>query len=277
MEENEMRRLLISVSVVLLVCGFAQATLAPPAGSLVWLTADAGVVQSGGVVQTWQDQSGNGNDATRVKGTMSLGTAAFGYGTHDVIHFNKDGYFSLNTAPLRLADLTVYAVVEVTGADRRAYFSTYSNAAQWGYGYHLDLEGGSIRAMTSDGTQANSSDWLAPAPAPGMHYITTAMSSTAGSKEVYADGVLQGAATVPGLGYYMSGETASIGALGQLDIDYFFFSGDIAEILVYSSVDFVQRYMVEDYLYNKYYVPEPATMTLLGFGALAMLRRRRHA
>ena len=36
-----------------------------PTGALLWLKADAGVIEDGNVVLTWQDQSGNNNHANR--------------------------------------------------------------------------------------------------------------------------------------------------------------------------------------------------------------------
>jgi len=247
----------------------AHAQGPPMQDMLLWVKADAGVISDAAGVGVWEDQSGNGNNAIRAVGTMQRTTASFGKGLHDVIRFNKDGYFTLNTAPLRVPDVTVYAVVEQTGAERRAYFSTYSNAINWGYGYHLDMEGGSSRAFSSAGTSGSLSDWVVPGPSNGMHQITAAIGSTNGSKSIWSDSVLLGGPEpVPAMSYFAA-ETASIGSLGQLPIEHFYFRGDIAEILVYSSVSGAQRMAVESYLNNKYFVPEPQSVALLAVGAMA--------
>jgi hypothetical protein len=51
--------------------------------------------------------------------------------------------------------------------------------------------------------------------------------------------------------------------------------GVIGEVIVYNSVlSSTDRAAVETYLYNKY-IPEPATIALLGLGGLALIRKRR--
>ncbi len=268
-----MKNSVISLVAVLLVSMalVSSASAAP----VLWLKADAGVISDTQGVATWEDQSATGNDAIRVKGTMQAATRMFPIGEKNVIRFNKDGFFSLDTASLRLADLTVCAVVEQTEAERRVYFSTYSNAVNWGYGVNLDMEGSGTRAFTSAGSQATISDWWTAGPSAGMHLLTTTISSTLGTKSIYADGALLGGpVAVPGISYY-DAETASIGTLGQLDIDYFFFRGDIAEIIILSGTDVQEIAGCEEYLMNKYFIPEPMTLTLLGVGGLALIRRKK--
>jgi hypothetical protein len=223
-----------------------------PAGALLWLKADAGVITDGTGVATWQDQSGHLNHATRARGTMQKTTRIFNNGAHDVIRFKRDGYFILtDSSSLSIQDLTIYAVVENTGAERREYFSNYSNAINWGYGYSVDMEGTSVRAFTSAGTQATYSDWVIAGPAAlGMHCLSTAINASANTKSIYAEGNLLNTTTVPGLSYQP--DCTSIGTLGRLALASFYFRGDIAEIIVYGSVDDAQRTAVETYLINKY-------------------------
>jgi len=276
MEENEMRKLLSIALVLLLSLMFVGSASAIPAGALLWLDAGQGVISDGTGVATWQDQSGNGNNATRFKGTMSASASFFPKGLFPVVNFVKDGFFTLPTAPFRLQDLTVYAVVKQTEAldSRSAYFSTYSNAINWGYGVQLDVEGPWLRSFTSAGTDTTISDWIGAGCWEWPTLLTNEISATNNLKSMYVKGSLVGQNTVPGLSYF-NGETASIGTLGQLDLDYFFMKGDIAEIIVYPSVDAGQRAAVESYLMGKYFIPEPATMSLLALGGLALLRRRR--
>ena len=227
-----------------------------PAGALLWLKADAGVIEDANGVATWEDQSGNMNNAIRAKGTMALTTADPPW-EHEVIRFHKDGFFNLDTEPLKVPELSVYAVVEQTQDGRRCYFSNYTNVINWGYGYNLDMEGSGTRAFTSAGSEPTYSDWLIPGPNLGYHYITTTINSTSGTKSIYVDGGLLASAGVPGLSYHAT-NGASVGTLGQLDIDYFFYQGDIAEIIVYPSVDPLQQASVEAYLGGKYHLgPQP--------------------
>ena len=78
----------------------------------------------------------------------------------------------------------------------------------------------------------------------------------------------------PGCG----GENAngvSIGGLGQVVNGHFFMDGDIAELIVYNSVDAQQRANIEQYITNKYFVPEPTSAALLLLGGLGCLLRRK--
>lgn len=63
---------------------------------------------------------------------------------------------------------------------------------------------------------------------------------------------------------------------GTFEGDTFTINGYIAEVLIYGSLlDADQRESVESYLTNKWIVPEPSALALLGLTGLSMLRRRR--
>ena len=52
--------------------------------------------------------------------------------------------------------------------------------------------------------------------------------------------------------------------------------GDIAEVILYDRVlTTAERQGVEEYLYAKYFIPEPTTLSLLALGGLGLLARRR--
>lgn len=84
----------------------------------LWLTADTGITQAGGVVSQWDDQSGNGNNFTAsstAQPAFSSSDAAFGSrpvltwdGSNDVMTGPALSAFVANNA------YTVFAVVNVT-------------------------------------------------------------------------------------------------------------------------------------------------------------------
>lgn len=279
-------KLVLAISLIAcMTCGaFAQA----PSGAILHVQGDAGVVTDMGVVTTWEDQSSNGNHAMNTTdgpgmGTMAPGTRAFPAGVKDVVEFYKDGFFGFTqeaTDALKLTELSVFAVLENNNITRRNYFSNYSNAINWGFGYNLDLEGDAVRNFTSDGTEPpNHSDWVVGGIAPvGLQMITQTISLAGLQKSINVQdetGVLGGGiADMLALAYH-EGNGMSIGTLGALNNGWFFFEGAIAEIIVYPSVDIFQTLAVEEYLYEKYFIPEPMTLSLLGLGGLALIRRRR--
>ena len=56
--------------------------------------------------------------------------------------------------------------------------------------------------------------------------------------------------------------------------NYHFFKGDIAEVLIFQgAMSAADMMTVNSYLMSKYSVPEPATMSVLAMGGLALLRR----
>lgn len=280
-----MYRLMRVTTALVILSNFALNSVTaaePPAGTILWLSADAGVTSDGNGVTTWADQSGNGYDATRVdgityQGTMSQTTRSFPAGNRDVIRFNKDGFFGFTpeaTEALRLPDLAVYAVVENTGEERRNYLSNYSNEINWGYGYNLDMEGGSARAFTSNGTEQSISDWVVGNSGPvGMNYLTTVIDGSAGHKAMYESGNLLGDVGITEIGYTPN-TGMSVGTLGALDIDYFFFRGDIAEILVYPAAHGAEDMAAVHSYLNAKYVPEPVGALLMGVGVLMLFFRR---
>ena len=175
---REKNVLLVLVMALVLITGqvvYAQPTATNMVG---WWKADAGVMDSndlaadeGDVVVTWLDSSGGGHDGiNNGTGTMELATATFPAGDLPVIRFHDDGWFDLVLQEdFRLSDLTVYAVIENTGSGRQTYFSTYSNAEQYGFGYNCDFTGTQSRIFTSNGNGVDPdpisvcySDWLTP-------------------------------------------------------------------------------------------------------------------
>ena len=233
------------------------ASYGPAPGALLHLKADAGVITDSVGVLTWQDQSGNSNHASRSFGDPQLVTAALPGGNRQVVRFNGSDVFLLaDSAALRTTEISVYAVLTVTPADRAEYFGNYSNAINWGYGFSMGtMPDRTIHNGTYAGTPPpDYNDWWSPA-VPGAdpyHIITNTISKTGLIKKTYADGALLGSTSITNFAYN-SDTIACVGSL--LGWDLFTFEGDFAEILVYPSVSESQRTQVEQYLRDKYMQP----------------------
>ena len=82
----------------------------------------------------------------------------------------------------------------------------------------------------------------------GYHIIAATLSKTADEKTVYIDGTesIQSQDITTGFGTTYTNATVTIGKRVTS-----YFTGNIAEILVYSSVDTNQQAQVEEYLYSK--------------------------
>jgi len=215
-------------------------------------------------VLIWEDQSGavnshdayiNGTDSGYA--TLTNVTVAAPAGPKEMIHF--DGAASLlvaNENDLDLDDLTVYAVLGSFTTDSGDFFNNYVNSPEAGWTLKLE-PGGNIYWWSSPTYDRT---WSTVA-ASGYHIIAATLSKTADEKTVYIDGTesIQSQDITTGFGATYTNATVSIGK--KLSS---FFTGDIAEILVYDSVDTNQQAQVEAYLYNKYWVEGGASNTTMG-------------
>lgn len=263
----------------------------PVSGAVLWLKGDAGIVEDDFGVQTWEDQSGNGFDAIRaegvffagdpLEGTMSPDTREFPGGEREVVRFYGDGWFEFQPDAedaFDSQDITVYAVIEATDEPsengRMSYFSNYSNAINWGYGYHLDLTIGDtvgVRAFSSAGSGESISDMVAASPSPpgSMLFLSTVISASDGEKLWYENNQLLQQEEIFDMVFNLPDDEiggdgrASIGTLSNFSPnmlqpqdasgDFFMMRGDIAEIIVYPAAhDPADLDAVFDYLDQRY-------------------------
>ena len=275
----------------LLLVGVSQVGAQIPTTALeLWLDAATPFETNLGGVEFWPDISGNSNHAVKHINspafqanagvpqipTMSQTTATFGNGTHDVVRFVKDGFFELtDSAPFRSNRVGVYAVLqfaEIPGFDDRAeYFSTYSNATQWGYGYSLNFHTSGtpqFRYFTGFGPETIGENYISRDTSfqftRGYDYYVVSvqidtpmlgdLGAETGSKFVFIndDEFPIHSQSIRGIDYF-DGPTASVGGLGQIEIFDMLMQGDLAELIVYSDTDLAQRQTVQGYLYDKYF------------------------
>lgn len=261
-----------------------------------WLRADQGVATTpdagGPIVTAVNDSSDNGVNMTGA-GTPRLVARTFASGPRSVISFGGAGgpaaLFNGSDA-IDLMNASIYMVAtNDTGAPSQAYIGNFAGPVA---GYVTGISDGTpSRIKFFNATSpVGPTDSLEPAGAtltPDVPFLLTATFTGLGSnKNLYFDGTFAGSSsnvhdyagnltefTIGGLDGDGEGGTGGNGLFQLL-------SGDIAEILIFSSVSQSQRLSVEAYLNNKYFtaIPEPASVGLLSLGAsVLLLRRRRRA
>jgi hypothetical protein len=107
--------------------------------------------------------------------------------------------------------------------------------------------------------------------------IPGGLAAGAGTARLFADGAQEVSGSI---GYYplLAGFDRISGGYINGSATADFFSGDLAEVLVYNTVlSSSDRFWVENYLGDKYniVVPEPSAMVLFAMAGWAMLWRRR--
>ena len=210
----------------------------------VWLKADAiEGLNDGDDVATWADSSGNGNDATEATNKPTYETAEIN--GLPVIRFNGTND-EISTAAFGTA-LT----------QPNTIFVVYKDPSGTGSEYVYDgVLSTNRHGLLLDGTTPSREVTPYAGASPAGHtteqnvwHISTIVYSST-SSDVYEDG------TAEQTGIDTGTHTLSALMIGSDWNTYFYFGGDIAEILVYdaelSSADITQ---VEYYLANKYLLP----------------------
>jgi hypothetical protein len=268
-------------------------------GLYLWLTADSLVGYTNHqLVATWNDSSGNGHNGSNtgggqapwfltnaVGGKSSLHFDGFnGDGTGDRFEFTHvfwsqtPGYgggityiAAFRSTSTRTTESASYNVPDTLIGDNDGN-ANFLNAFGLTNGYPVYTEyspttGAGWNSGPPVGTKFVSDNQA--------HIIDATDSS--GAQNLYADGKSQGSSANawysigPGFSR-VGGGAASFGANGD------FFSGDVAEILIYNrELSPSDRLWVDNYLADKYSidgVPEPSGALLLALGGLLLCRKR---
>ncbi len=237
-----------------------SSALPPRSGLVVWLAADAGVLTSDGhTVTNWMDQSSWANDHNgSVAGTgPQLAFAAnFPNGLPTpVIRFDgaSSGLLCDNPTDLELQDLSLYVVASADNTTTmRTIIANYTDVVGWVLGIS-DTTAGQVKWFTvGDSLEPGGVSLLADnTPAE----ITATLASD-GTKVLYVNATNAGSDMVT-MPVPYGGESLTVGYLSNGSQHLL---GDIAEILVYNSVDAAQRSAAETYLQRKYFTA-PAVVT----------------
>jgi hypothetical protein len=224
----------------------------PPTTDMVlWFKADAGVATDvdGVTITGWTDQApgGNDNSSDAITGAPKLKEAYFpSNGFHQVVRLDGTAGFHLQNAPD--ADLQVFSVY-VVGSVANNNQGGEIFISDWpGMALGIsDTVGGVPKYVTFNGG-VNS---LEPAAAKFSNSIpaelTMTFTTNGNSKAAYQNGKLVASATTT---ITYAGGALTLGMLSSGGQNL---NGDIAEIILYSSVSASQRAAVDDYLGAKYF------------------------
>jgi hypothetical protein len=223
----------------------------PPSlsGLQLWLHADALSLSDGDPVSSWTDSSGNGRHATQgTSGARPIYKTSILNGQPVVRFDGVDDYLflgNLSAAFPSAATLFVVCTISGTGPGMSGYsvYGTGDNDAWWwhasGDGYQGAFRATRAEAFPSGGTNS------------GTHLFT--LQSSASLYEMFHNGSSLGTYSAgynAGTAHYIASLDVSGGPRGDR-----YLKGDIAEIVIYSSVlTGTDRGLVETYLNAKYAV-----------------------
>ena len=236
-----------------IIPGLAQ-TLTVTNGLQLWLKADAGVTAgAGGQVTAWQDQSGNGNNASQTTADQSPLLANGAVNGKPVLRFDGvDDFLQVeDSASVSIAgDITTFFVVKFDdfATFRAVWAKTSANQPAPNDWYTLPSSG-IPRAYRGDGTGQNGSADGGKALPAGKYVV--AGYDMAGSKLThYLGGFASGGGRIdPAI--IADADTPLL--IGTRDDRGTIMKGDIAEVLIYNvALAAADRRAVVSYLNQKY-------------------------
>lgn len=245
-----MKKFLFVVSIiVVLACGAGLSQAQAPPGAILHL--DAGDIVDPNI---WPDKTG-GNDAFPGYGTgdPQFTSVNFPAGNLPVVHFDGDfGYQVTNEDDLNLHEMMVTVVMGDFNSGGGSVICNYQQSPEGGFNIVNDASGKNMYFWTSEPYDRMWS--LEPPVIPEYYIMTAIISAVENRKEIFFNGQLSanahrdnpsGPSTITG---YDNAEVA-IGSFREFGGYY---TGDIAELLVYNDVNDSTRGQVEGYLSTKY-------------------------
>jgi PKD repeat protein len=225
---------IFTINIFLFLSVFVNAQI-PTSNLQLWLRSDTGVVHTAGVVEAWQDISGNNHHLTQTEANRRPLLIANVLNGYPALRFDgSNDYLRVLFGQSFTPPNTVFCV-----------FNMQSTTAQFVY------DGGTsfhcLRYINPDLLARVASAQIGYSkPAPFDFIISTINFNTSNS-QMFENGMLKQSGTIgtgSGLNGFTLGSAYSIGS---------FFNGDVVEVLVYDGLLSVSdRVEVETYLMNKY-------------------------
>ena len=226
------------------------------ANLMMWLRSDVGVTTSSGAVTNWADQSGNGYNATQTSGSARPTLTTNAVNGLPAITFNGSSQFlNLPAGFSNLSQGVSFFFVMKPGttmnypidlgnggsSNDQAIYGTANYIYFYTYGTSYAL-------VTSDSTGYT----------PNVYQVLEVVHDGTSSGKIYKNGTQTGTGTV----YPLNTITRSTNRIGQYGGGGYFYSGDIAEIIVMSKgASASERAGIESYFYSKYAVGNQPTLS----------------
>jgi len=217
---------------------FTYTVQLPQDGMVLWLDAGKGITASG--VSKWEDQSGNGNDATQANPSYQPIYVENALNFRPVVRF-IGGEKYLRHSPILTSDYTAFYVLKLTESEKNLlYYYHAGNVNAGDLGFFAENENkaegwGSVGLpdVRTSIVHPTLDDWRIHTHQPEALHKDGVEISYARNQNVYAAGL------------------TDIGS--RSDHATLYFVGDIAEILVYDRIlSDSEREFVETYLNAKY-------------------------
>ena len=205
-----------------------------------------------GFVETWYDQSGNGNNATQLTAGSQPKIVDAGVLVSGGIEF--DGVDNRLTCPsLYSSDISIFNVVTTSNTVKTDNYMRMMHLCDGSDSFQLTRGGGNaggfLGKLISKNTafQSGTTSFL-HGDINGENLISAVVSST--DTDAFVDGSLQSSSSLPIIGSGNSA-TTTIGARDDL-LSSTFFAGSHAEIIIYNSDQSANRLAIEANINNQY-------------------------
>ncbi len=243
-----------SATVTRTVVGGIPVALTAKSSLQLWLKADAGVATgTDGIVTTWADQSGKGNDATSAGDTTSPTVATAAINSLPTIHFDGDDDLLTvaDSASVSITgDITSFFVVRMDDfSTYRAVWAKTAGNLPAPEDYYTLPGSGIPRAYRGDGTAVNIASVDGASPLRAGSFDVAGFSAAGAAFTHYLNGAVSGTGT-------STTSTADLDnplLIGTRGDGVTKLKGDLAELLVFDTaltgadVDNVQLYLAGKY------------------------------